>query len=42
MYRELQPLRQALAEELRATLPDLPGIEPDKLLASYQIGRAHV
>lgn len=35
MYRELQPLRQALAEELRATLPDLPGIEPDKLLASY-------
>ena len=35
MYRELHPLRQALAEELRATLPDLPGIAPAKLLASY-------
>lgn len=35
MYRELQPLREALAEELRATLPSLPGIDPDKLLATY-------
>lgn len=35
MYRELHPLRQALAEELKATLPDLPGIDPDKLLATY-------
>jgi transposase len=35
MYRELQPLRQALAEELRAALPNLAGIEPAKLLATY-------
>ncbi len=35
MYRELHPLRQALAAEVSASLPGLPGIEPDKLLASY-------
>lgn len=35
MYRELSPLRQALAVEVSATLPSLAGIEPDKLLASY-------
>ena len=35
MYRELHPLRQALAAEVSASLPRLPGIEPDKLLASY-------
>lgn len=35
MYRELHPLRQALADEVSASLPRLPGIEPDKLLASY-------
>src|SRR4030065_2235334 len=35
MYRELHPLRQALANEVSASLPRLPGIEPDKLLASY-------
>jgi transposase len=35
MYRELHPLRQALAAEVSATLPRLPGIDPDKLLASY-------
>jgi transposase len=35
MYRELHPLRQALAEELRAALPDLAGLDPDKLLATY-------
>jgi len=35
MYRELQPLRQALGEEMRATLPTLPGVDPDKLLATY-------
>ncbi len=35
MYRELHPLRQALAAEVSAPLPELPGIEPDKLLASY-------
>jgi transposase len=35
MYRELHPLRQTLATEVSATLPRLPGVEPDKLLASY-------
>jgi transposase len=35
MYRELQPLRQALAEKVRASLPSLPGVDPDKLLATY-------
>jgi transposase len=36
MYRELQPLRQTLREELGASLlPGLPGIEPDKLLDTY-------
>ena len=35
MYRELHPLRQALATEVSATLPRLPGIDPDKLLATY-------
>jgi transposase len=35
MYRELQPLRQALSDELRATLPAWPGLDPDKVLATY-------
>jgi len=35
MYRELHPLRQALAEELQGSLPSLPGLDPDKLLATY-------
>jgi transposase len=35
MYRELHPLRQALATEVSATLPGLAGVKPDKLLASY-------
>ena len=36
MYRELQPLRQALGAELEGTLPPAgPGIEPQHLLQSY-------
>ena len=36
MYRELQPLRQALSTELRANLPPAgPGIEPEHLLQTY-------
>lgn len=36
MYRELQPLRQALSDELKATLPPaLPGVEAELLLQSY-------
>jgi len=36
MYRELQPLRQALSAELEGTLsPAGPGIEPQHLLQSY-------
>ena len=36
MYRELQPLRRTLSEELRSSLlPGLPGIQPDKLLETY-------
>ena len=36
MYRELQPLRQALSAELKATLPPaLPGVEAELLLQSY-------
>jgi transposase len=36
MYRELQPLRQALSSELRANLsPAGPGIEPEHLLQTY-------
>ncbi len=36
MYRELQPLRRTLREELRSSLlPGLPGIQPDKLLETY-------
>jgi transposase len=36
MYRELQPLRQALSDELRANLPPAgPGIEPEYLLQTY-------
>jgi hypothetical protein len=36
MYRELQPLREALSAELEGTLPPArPGIEPQHLLQSY-------
>jgi hypothetical protein len=36
MYRELQPLRQALSTELKAALPPAgPGIEPEDLLQTY-------
>jgi len=36
MYRELQPLRQALSAELKADLPPAgPGIEPEHLLQTY-------
>jgi len=36
MYRELQPLRQALSVELKANLsPAEPGIDPEHLLQSY-------
>lgn len=36
MYRELQPLRRTLSEELRSSLlPGLPGIQPDKLIDTY-------
>jgi len=35
MYRELQPLRQALSAELKADLPPAPpGIEAEHLLQS--------
>jgi transposase len=36
MYRELQPFRQALSEELKASLfPAAAGVDPDKLLQTY-------
>ena len=36
MYRELQPLRQALSAELKAHLsPAGPGIDPEHLLQTY-------
>jgi transposase len=36
MYRGLQPFREALDEDLRATLfPAAAGVDPDKLLATY-------
>ncbi|MDY7079822.1 MAG: hypothetical protein SXV54_23305 [Chloroflexota bacterium] len=36
MYRELQPLRQALSFELKADLSLVtPGIEPEHLLQTY-------
>ena len=35
MYRELDSLRHALREELKGTLPPLPGVEPDKVLETY-------
>ena len=35
MYRELHSLRQALREELKGTLPPLPGVESNKLLETY-------
>ena len=36
MYRELQPLRQALSAELKANLhPAGPGIKPEHLLQTY-------
>jgi hypothetical protein len=36
MYRELQPLRQALSIELKANLPPAgPGLEPEHLLQAY-------
>jgi transposase len=36
MYRELQPFREALSRELKASLfPAMAGIDPDKLLETY-------
>jgi transposase len=36
MYRELQPFREALDQDLRAALfPAAAGVDPDKLLATY-------
>jgi len=36
MYRELQPLREALSQQLKADLsPAVAGVEPDKLLQAY-------
>jgi transposase len=36
MYRELQPLREALSQELKASLfPAVAGIDPHKLLETY-------
>jgi transposase len=36
MYRELQPFRKALSEELKADLfPAAAGVDPDKLLETY-------
>ncbi len=36
MYRELQPFREALSQELKATLPPASaGIDPNKLLETY-------
>ena len=36
MYRELQPLRQALSTELKASLfPAVAGVDPNKLLETY-------
>jgi transposase len=36
MYRELQPFREALSQELKASLfPAVAGVDPDKLLETY-------
>lgn len=36
MYRELQPFREALSQELKASLfPAVAGVHPDKLLQTY-------
>ena len=35
MYRELYSLRQVLQQELKDTLPPLPGVEPEQLLDTY-------
>jgi hypothetical protein len=36
MYRELQPFREALSQELKASLfPTVAGVEPNKLLQTY-------
>ncbi len=36
MYRELQPFREALSQELKASLfPAVAGVDPDKLLQTY-------
>jgi transposase len=35
MYRELHSLRQVLQQELKDTLPPLPGVEPEQLLDTY-------
>lgn len=36
MYRELQPFRKALSQELKASLfPAMAGVDPDKLLQTY-------
>ena len=36
MYREIQPFREALSEELKASLfPAMAGVDPDKLLETY-------
>ena len=36
MYRELQPFREALSQELKASLsPVVAGVDPNKLLQTY-------
>ena len=35
MYRELLPFREALSRELKASLPAVAGVDPDKLLETY-------
>ena len=35
MYRELHSLRQVLQQELKDTLPPLPGVKPEQLLDTY-------
>jgi hypothetical protein len=36
MYRELQPFREALSQELKASLfPTVAGVDPNKLLQTY-------
>jgi len=38
MYRELQPFREALSQQLKASLfPAMAGIDPNKLLETYLV-----